>query len=253
MTDSIAPPHVVFVAGEDEYCSHVSLAYLARNVREVFGLRTTSLSTYPDPGSLSNIPGLEALAEADLAVFYLRFLILPEEQLAHIKAYVESGKPAICFRTTTHGFRYPTDHPLAYWNQEWPKVPGAPWITHYGHESSTDVWIPDEAAGNPLLTNVEPRFHVRSWLYEVVPDYPPQGADILLMGKSVGPGHPENPADRPLNPVAWTHTNPWGGRVLTTTMGHPEDFLTPAVNVLLLNAFRWAFSWALELAIPGGG
>jgi type 1 glutamine amidotransferase len=246
MTDQSACPHVVFVAGEDEYCSHVSFAYLARSVREELGLRTTNLSTFPDPGSLSNLPGLEALAEADLALFYIRFLAIPAEQLDHIKAYVRSGKPMICFRTTTHGFRYPDGHALAPWNAEWPKMPGAPWITHYGHESSTDVWVPEGASDNPILAGVEPRFHVRSWLYEVVPNYPPSDATILLMGKSIGRGHPESPEDRPLNPVAWTHTHPWGGRVFTTTMGHPEDFLAPPVHRLVTNAIRWA----LGLPIP---
>jgi len=241
------PPLIVFVAGEEEYCSHVSLAYLARAARDGLGFRTTNCTTYPDPGSLSNLPGLEALAEADLAVFYIRFLTLPEEQLEHIKAYVQSPRPVICFRTTTHGFRYPEGHPLEAWNREWPKVPGAPWITHYGHESSTDVWIPEEAEGNPILTGVEPQFHVRSWLYEVVPNYPPADATVLLMGKSIGPGRPENPEDRPLNPVAWTHIHPGGGPAFSTTMGHPEDFIVPPVHRLITNAMHWA----LGLPVPG--
>ena len=37
--------------------------------------------------------GLDALATADVAIFYMRFLQLPEEQLKHVLTFVESGKP----------------------------------------------------------------------------------------------------------------------------------------------------------------
>ena len=37
--------------------------------------------------------------------------------------------------------------------------------THYGHESSTDVTVIPEAAGNPILNGVDKNFHAKSWLY----------------------------------------------------------------------------------------
>src|SRR5207249_1674067 len=49
-----------------------------------------------------DIPGLEALATADLAVFFLRWRALPQEQLRPIRAYLDSGRPVIGFRTSTH-------------------------------------------------------------------------------------------------------------------------------------------------------
>lgn len=58
------------------------------------------------PRLLTNVVGLEALADADLAVFYLRYRQLPDEQLARIVEYVDSGRPLVGLRTTTHAFRY---------------------------------------------------------------------------------------------------------------------------------------------------
>ena len=97
--------------------------------------------------------------------------------------------------------------------------------------------VREGAQGHPVLQDVPPKFHVRSWLYHIVPDYPPPEAEILLVGSSVGP------SPRPVreeNPVAWTWRHPGGGRVFTTTMGHPEDFEVPAFRRLCLNGIRWA-------------
>lgn len=228
--------HAVFIAGEDEYKSEVTLPALAKEVAAELGVRTTVVAA-PDPKNPSDIPGLEALDEADLALFYIRFRTLPPDQVAPIERYLNAGKPVVGFRTSTHGFRYPEGHPLAAWNEFGAKVLGAPWIYHYGHESSTDVSAREGAQGHPVLQDVPPKFHVRSWLYHIVPDYPPPEAEILLVGSSVGP------SPRPVreeNPVAWTWRHPGGGRVFTTTMGHPEDFEVPAFRRLCLNGVRWA-------------
>ena len=107
--------------------------------------------------------------------------------------------------------------------------------THCGHDCSTDVSIIAAAAKNPLLTGVDPTFHVRSWLYKVQPDYPAAGAEWLLMGKAVNP----NKADFADNPVAWTWKNTYGGNIFLTTMGHPEDFRVESFQRLVINAIHW--------------
>src|SRR5690606_21287299 len=152
--------HVLFIAGEDEYKSEVTLPALAKEVAAELGVRTTVVAA-PDPKNPSDIPGLDALDEADLAVVYIRFRTLPPEQVAPIERYLRAGKPVVGFRTSTHGFRYPEGHPLSAWNQFGAKVLGAPWLYHYGHESSTDVSVRDGAHGHPILQGVPSRFHVR--------------------------------------------------------------------------------------------
>jgi type 1 glutamine amidotransferase len=241
------PPLVVFVIGDHEYSSEATLPIIAAELERNYGVRTRVLTSYPDHEAEEDIPGLEALAEADLAVFYLRWRRLPEDQIGHIDAYLRAGKPVVGFRTTTHAFNYPVEHPLRRWNAFGAFALGSPpgWgngHTHYGAASSTDVRIDPEAAGHPILTGVAPDFHVRSWLYHVLPDYPPADAQTLLIGSAVNP----NREDAVDNPVAWTWQTEWGGRVFTTTLGHPEDFDVEAFQRLVINGILWA----VELPVP---
>jgi type 1 glutamine amidotransferase len=235
-------PHIVFVTGDHEYSSERTMPLFAKELEKRYGFRTTVLYAYPDENAEKNIPGLEALRTADLAVFFLRWRQLPEDQVKYIQDYLDSGKPVIGFRTTTHAFNYPKGHPLEKWNAFGEFALGAPpgWgafgHTHYGHNSSTDVSIIPSAATNSILKGVAPTFHVRSWLYQVLPKYPPADATRLLMGKSVNPDR-TNALE---NPVAWTYHTKSGGRVFTTTMGHPEDFQVESVQRLVANAVFWA-------------
>ena len=66
---------------------------IAAELESRYGFRVTVLKSYPDENSETDIPGLEALAKADLAVFFLRWRRLPQEQIAHIRKYLDSGKP----------------------------------------------------------------------------------------------------------------------------------------------------------------
>ncbi|MFN4145959.1 MAG: ThuA domain-containing protein [Runella sp.] len=235
-------PLVVFVAGDHEYSGEQTMPLIAAELEKNYGFRTKVIKSYPDQNAEKNIPGLEILEEADLAVFFLRWRQLPADQVAHIEKYMQSGKPMMGFRTTTHAFNYPKGHPLEAWNAFAEKAFGAPpgWggkanHTHCGHTCSTDVSVIPEAAKHPILTGVAPTFHVTSWLYKVVPDYPVKGAEWLLMGKAVNSERP-NFAD---NPVAWTWTNSFGGKVFLTTLGHPEDFQVESVQRLVINAIHW--------------
>lgn len=248
-------PLVVFVCGDHEYGGEETLPLIAQELERNYGMRTKVLTAFPDQNAEENIPGLEALKEADLAVFFLRWRRLPKEQIAHIEAYLKSRKPVVGFRTSTHAFNYPKGHELEKWNAFGTFALAAPpgWgngHTHYGHDSSTDVTVIPEAAKNPILTGVDKTFHVRSWLYHVLPNYPLPGSTRLLMGKAV---NPDKPAIE--NPVAWTSKTEWGGRVFTTTMGHPEDFQVEAFQRLVINGIHWALDkpvpkkWAGKIAI----
>ncbi|KAB7732988.1 hypothetical protein F5984_03330 [Rudanella paleaurantiibacter] len=239
---SAAKPYIVFVTGDHEYSSELTLPIIAAELEKKYGMRTKVLTAYPDYNAEKDIPGLEALADADVAVFYLRWRLLPKEQLAHIDKYLKSGKPVIGFRTTTHAFNYPEGDDRRPWNAfgefafgSPPGWGGAAKHTHYGHKSTTDVSVISEAAKNPILTGVAPAFHAASWLYRVRPDYPPKDATLLLMGKAVNPDK-----EAIENPVAWTWKNQWGGRAFLTTLGHPEDFQVESFQRLVINAIHWA-------------
>jgi type 1 glutamine amidotransferase len=235
-------PLVVFVTGDHEYSSETTMPLLAAELEKNYNMRTIVLKSSPDHTSEENIPGLEALSEADLAVFFLRWRRLPADQLKFIDDYLKSGKPVMGFRTSTHSFNYPEGHSHHQWNAFGERAFGSPpgWggaahHTHYGHESSTDVSVIDKEASHPVLKGVDKNFHVRSWLYKVLPDYPATGSTWLLMGKPVNPNTPEAIE----NPVAWTWTSSSGAKTFMTTLGHPEDFNEPAVQRLVINATHW--------------
>lgn len=240
---SAKKPLIVFVTGDHEYSGEATLPLVAAELEKNYDYRTVVLKASPDHNSEENIPGLKALKEADLAVFFLRWRRLPPDQVKFIEDYLKSGKPVIGFRTTTHAFNYPKGHELEKWNAFGEFALNAPpgWggiadHTHYGHESSTDVSIISGAAKNPILTGVAKNFHARSWLYKVLPDYPSKGSVWLLMGHAVNP----NTDDAMDNPVAWTGKNSFGGRVFMTTLGHPEDFDLEPFQRLVINAIHWA-------------
>src|SRR2546426_4559727 len=70
-------PHVVFVTGDHEYGSERTMPLLAKALEERYDLRTTVLYATNERGERDesyerNIPGLQALAGADLAIFFLR-------------------------------------------------------------------------------------------------------------------------------------------------------------------------------------
>src|SRR5262249_8538140 len=144
--------HIVLVSGDDEYRSEESLPQLAKILATHHGFKCTVLFAIdPDTGEIKpdyqqNIPGLEALSSADLMVMFLRFRNLPDEQLAPIVDYVNSGKPIVALRTSTHAFNL--SGPSKYMNYTWTsdeagweggfgrQVLGETWISHHGNHGS---------------------------------------------------------------------------------------------------------------------
>ena len=78
--------HIVFLAGDEEYRSEEGLPMMAKILAVRHGFKCTVLySINPvdgtiDPVTLTNTPGLEKLATADLCFMSLRFRELPDAQ-----------------------------------------------------------------------------------------------------------------------------------------------------------------------------
>ena len=248
------PPHIVFVTGDDEYRSEITMPFIAQLLARKNQFKCTVVYAEdpgmgkPDPKYQKNIEGLEALKTADLAVFYMRFRALPDEQLKLILDYVDSGKPIVGLRTSTHAFRYPRGHKNAKYNDKFGiDVFGQKWITHHGHRSTTEVSIIPEMAEHSILRGIYGSFPCSSWLYHVDPlvgDCKP-----LLTGRAINSGQTKNLDKYPLTqPVAWTKTYK-GARVFFTTLGHPKDFEEYSVRRLLMNGIYWASG----VGVPEGG
>ncbi len=250
-------PHVVFITGDEEYRSEESMPLLARLLNQHFGYAVTVCFSLDkqgriDPNNALSITGMEALGDADLMVLFTRFRELPEGQFRHFLDYVQSGRPVVGFRTATHAFKYPDNHPNAQWGWKGDKIAdllGQNWITHHGHfgdghEFLTEVSIDAGNLGHPILKGITP-FKAYSWLYHIDGNgYPVHGPITALMSgralksKAADKGFPMT------NPTAWTKTYAAApgkeARVFFSTTAHPFDFKEPAMVRLAINGILWA-------------
>ncbi|MDP8246071.1 MAG: ThuA domain-containing protein [Candidatus Hinthialibacter antarcticus] len=251
--------HIVIVTGDDEYRSEESMPQFGKilakrhgfDVDVLFAINSEDDSIQPD--FQTNIPGLEKLADADLMILFTRFRNLPDEQAQPIEDYVNSGKPIIALRTSTHAFNF-TDAGSSYtkwsWNnKEWDggfgrQVLGETWINHYGahKKESTRGLIAKGMESHPIVRGCEDIWGPSDvyGIKQLTGDSKP-----IVMGQVlVGMNHDDAPnTDKELVPVAWikTYTGSLGvpSRVFTTTMGHGGDFLSEGFRRLVVNAVYW--------------
>lgn len=262
--------HIVFVVGDQEYRSEESMPALARILAQRHGFQCTVLFSINretgriDPGTIDNIPGLEALRTADLMVLFARWIELPDDQMKEIIDYTNSGRPIVAIRTSTHPFNYQKhkDSPYAKYSyrREFEggygrQVLGETWVSHHGahQKESTRGVIVAGMEDHPILKGVKDIWGA-SDVYTITTlsgDSQPLVMGQVLMGME--PGSPPNP-DKKTMPVAWIKT--YAGesgktdRIFTTTMGHAEDFKNEGFRRLLVNACYWAME--LEKKISAG-
>ncbi len=267
--------HIVLISGDEEYRSEEALPQLAKILALRHGFRCTVLfAVEPETGIINperrdHIPGLDALAGADLMVMFLRFRDLPDEQMRHIVHYVESGKPIVALRTSTHAFDLKTSATYRHWawNSREPgweggfgrRVLGETWIRHHGkhgRQSTRGILAPGER-DHPVLRGIaDGDIWVPTDVYAVRLPLPADSRPLVLgqVLNGMEPSSPpaEGPQNDPMMPVAWvkTYTGASGrtARVFTTTMGSSQDLLSEGFRRLLVNACYWATG--LEDRIP---
>jgi len=229
-------PHVVFVTAEQEYKSADTLRAFAKRHLER-NLRCTFLRAKADrrPGR-NDVPGLDALYDADLLVLSMRRRALPVVQMDHLERYIRTGKPLVAIRVSVVPFQLsdPKDRPDGHvvWQDFDTEVLGCDYRGYDAGSRKTgcDVRAVPEAKGQSILRGLEgARFHSPSWLYRTKPLA--ATTTLLMVGRWS--------QDRPEEPVAWTHTYN-GGRVFYTSLGHWEDFKMEPFQRLLLNGIHWA-------------
>src|SRR2546428_10110689 len=104
--------HVVLLSGDEEYRSEETMPQLGKILSKHHGFKCTVLFAIDpktgeiNPNVTDNIPGIDALDKADLLIMALRFRSLPDEQMKHFVDYVESGRPIVGMRTSTHAFNF---------------------------------------------------------------------------------------------------------------------------------------------------
>ena len=263
---------IVLLAGDEEYRSEEALPMLGKLLSVRLGFECTVLfATDPgsgtiDPDCQTHIPGMEHLDRADLAIVFLRFRELPDEEMAHFVHYVESGRPLIGLRTATHAFAYTRhpDSPYARYDwrrgEDWPggfggQILGETWVAHHGHHGveATRGVIEPGAEKHPILRGVRDVFG-KTDVYRV--NLPlPEDAQVLLRGAVLAgmtPGSPavEGSKNDPMIPILWTRLLPREGepsqRIVCSTIGASVDLTCADLRRALLNAALWC----LDLPVP---
>ena len=227
-----ARPTVAFVIGDDEYRTEASLpAFASTNLIKDYRVEYV----LDQEGSRDNMPGMNMLDDADLAVISARRRVLPKGQLAALRKFVLDGKPLVGIRTASHAFVPKPGAEVPAGRDAWPEfdreVLGGHYTNHHGAGPSVTVGL---AAGtsHPILEGVEPSELVgHGSLYLVRPLAPT--ATPLLIGTVPG---------KEAEPVAWVNAPSTGNRVFSTSLGHADDFEEPAFNRLLKNAIDWTLA-----------
>jgi putative membrane-bound dehydrogenase-like protein len=250
--------HVVFLAGDHEYRSEETLPELARILAAHHGFKCTVLFNVDEAtGEIvagnSNMPGMEALASADLAVVFLRFQDFPPEQMKHFDAYLKRGGPVVGMRTATHAFKIPNSAPFAKYSYNHSggdynlgfghQVLGQTWVGHYGknHQQSTRITIVDGQKTHPILRGVRD-----VWVQAGGYVGKPTDGEILTTAQPLNGMTADSPVDatKPPMPSEWTRSyrSESGriGRVFTTLYGTPEDLLNDGYRRMLVNGCFWA-------------
>ena len=285
--------HVVLVSGDEEYRSEEALPQLGKILATQHGFKCTVLFAIDaktgeiNPNNRGNIPGLEALASADLMIIATRFRDLPDDQMKYIDDYLRSGKPVIGMRTATHAFNVKGNKPWAHYGngygggkKEWKGgfgrfILGEKWINHHGghKKESTRGLVAPDAKEHPIARGIKDGdVWGPSDVYGVRLPLPGDSQPIILGqvmkrkggGKQGDPFYGMKPTDDepvagkkndPMMPVAWTKSYklPSGkeGRVFTTTMGSSTDLVAPGTRRMLVNGTYWCVG--LEDEIPAAG
>lgn len=281
---------VVLIAGDEEYRSEETLPQLGKilSVQHGFDCRVV----FPidpqtgriDPNNGTNIPGLEALADADLMIIATRFRALPDAQMQHIDNYLRRGGAVIGLRTATHAFNFPKGSNWSHYSngyggekKEWQDgfgrlVLGEKWISHHGQHKSqstrgvivedqkdhpilrgvTDIWGPTDVYGVrlPLPGDSQPLV-----LGQVVNRKGKMQQGDPLYGMRPTDTEADTSKNTPMMPIAWTksYQTPGGktGQAVTTTMGSSTDFLNEGVRRLIVNSVYYLTG--LKDEIPSGG
>jgi nicotinamidase-related amidase/type 1 glutamine amidotransferase len=227
-------PTVMLVMAESEYDTSKTLpAFAGRLLGKDFRVTTV----FAREGDRNDLPGLDALDEADVLLISAHRRSLKTEQLAAVRRFVQARKAVVGIRTASHAFA--PNGPVPVDRAAWPEfdreVFGGNYHGHYGNSDPkgprTLVRATVGADKIPLLLGVRTDdFAVHSWLYKTSPLA--AGTTVLLTGHVADSQNNE--------PVAWTWTRGDGGRSFYSSLGHPEDFQNADFQRLLLNGVYWA-------------
>ena len=224
-------PRVALIVAEDEYKTERTLPpFVAGQLGKDF----KSSLVFDREDDKNTLTGTSAIDDADVLLVSARRRLFTEAQVAAIRKHVAAGKGVVGIRTANHAFSLkgsaaiPEGH--AAWTEFDAEVLGGNYTGHHGEGSKVAVEGISEAASHPILNGVfVSKLAGNGSLYKVSPLT--TSTTTLLMGTIPG---------QSAEPILWTNLSASGGRVVYTSLGHPDDFNEPDFVTLLRNAIYYA-------------
>ncbi len=199
-------------------------------------LSLVSQNSNQSQNSKNDLPGIEVLDQADIALISVRRRTLTLLQLDHVRKFVAAGKPMVGIRTSSHAFHLRDTAPpegRADWKTFDADIWGGNYTNHHGSAKegpSTIATITPGAEQHPILVGFPSgEFASDGTLYLTSPLA--VGTTALLTGRF---------GDKSPEPVAWTFTRQDKGHSFYTSLGHKSDFMQPEFCQMLHNALVWA-------------
>ncbi len=215
--DAEDPPlKVCMVSGSFEYDSDTSLTMLEEYLENGYNVDVTLLKA----AGWTDIPGLGALDDCDVALFFTRRLKVRGEQLERVEKYWNSGRPLVAVRTASHGFQFHLQFDK--------EVLGGNYQGHFGDGPTMKTSLYRGAKEHPIMDGVM-LMRSRYSLYKNKPIA--DDAQVLLRGAT--------PESGGWQPIAWTRLHN-GGRVFYTSLGGVGDFENNSFKRMMANALFWA-------------
>jgi hypothetical protein len=260
--------HIVFIANDHEYRSEQTCPLMAKILAKHHGFRCTVLFGLDADGMIkpgaSDVPGMEALQDADLLFFFTRFMALPDEQAGLLVDYFERGGPVVGVRTSTHCFNgqqgkweklnynyegedYRGGLGEQVFGNTWHKDRGQ---IHYGsnHHMGGRITPIAASADHPALQGIR-QIHAYSGAYSSPTPADAQPLLEIQVLNTFEPSDEINP-DKPIVTAAWareSYVAPSGeakhSRVVYSSFGASEDLLSEDARRFYLNACLWAGGW----------
>lgn len=251
--------HIVFLASDHEYRSEETCPAMARILSKHHGFKCTVVFGLDANGHIeagsSQIPGIDALKDADLFFIFARFLSPSAEQMQPIIDYIDRGGPVVGLRTSSHAFKIAKDSPLAKYSfdskaSDYEKgfghqVLGNTWVGHYGtnHKQGTRIQLIPAQKEHPILRGVgDGAFtHAGAYVGKAAPDF-----TVIANSQPMVSMDPQAALDasKPPMPCTWTreYTSTSGkkGRVFHSTQGASEDIVDDNYRRMIFNGTLWA-------------
>ncbi|MDG1806428.1 MAG: ThuA domain-containing protein [Pirellulaceae bacterium] len=262
--------HILFIASDHEYRGEETCPAIARIMAQRFGFKCTVLFGQTPQGLIkpgsSNIPGIDAIYDADMVFLFLRFVKPNDQWMAKFESYLQRGGPILGLRTTTHAFNG-IEGKYAKYNYDYNgangfvggfgrQILGETWnpslgAGHYGsnHKYATAMNVVPRQANHPIMAGVED-MHTMAGAYSAVPmpDSVILANNQVLSSMQVGA---EPLTNKKPQPAAWVRNYkiPSGkeGRVFCTTQGASEDILSEGFRRMVVNATLWCMGMEKEI------